>query len=171
MSASLSTSQNGSRSGWVGDRSPAAVDGTITAAQPRRSRPQPTASPAGRIDQRDVRDRQQSIVVGAEVGHGLVLCRAAGVEAIDVPAAEQGAGERGEHQLALEPEQVEHPAAFGGSNAPSACHPLSTSSRSSAAAAVAGSARRCSARATASSSTGFSASIPAGGVDHAARAR
>jgi hypothetical protein len=69
---------------------------------------------ARRIDQRDEGDRQEAGVVLAEVGDSPVLGGSAGVEAVDVAPAEHGGRERGEHQLGVEAEQVEHLAALLG---------------------------------------------------------
>ena len=63
-----------------------------------------------RVDQRDERHGEQPLVLRAEVGHGLVLRRAAGVEAVLVLAGEPRSGEGGEHELPIDAEEVEHPA-------------------------------------------------------------
>src|SRR6516165_2075701 len=71
-SASQSCSQNGSRSGCVGARSPAAGDDRLP-----RGRDGPV-----RVDEGDEPDRQQTIVGGAELRHREVLRPAPAVEAV-----------------------------------------------------------------------------------------
>ena len=69
---------------------------------------------ATRVDQGNEGHGKESSVVRAEVGHGAVLGRRAGVEPVGVAAGEHRGGERGEHQLPVESEEVEHVAAFDG---------------------------------------------------------
>ena len=97
-----------------GARSPAAVDGTITAAQPASIASVRDRDRARRVDERDEPDREQPVVGGAELRHGAVLRRAAGVEAVGVAPGEHRGGERREHELALEAEQVEGATALVG---------------------------------------------------------
>jgi hypothetical protein len=66
------------------------------------------------VGQRHERHREQAGVVLAEGGHRPVVGGAAGVEEVLVATHEHGGGERGEHQLALDAEQVEDPAPLGG---------------------------------------------------------
>ena len=91
-------------------RVPAAVEGTITAAQPASIASTARRNGTARVDERDEGHREQPLVLRAEVGHGPVLSRTPGVEAILVPADEPRRGEGGEDELALDAEQVEHPA-------------------------------------------------------------
>ena len=68
------------------------------------------ADGATRVDQRYERHREQALVLCAEVGHGLVLRRAARIETVLVLASEPRRGEGGEHQLAVDAEEIQHPA-------------------------------------------------------------
>ena len=94
----------------MGARVPAAVEGTITAAQPASiaSTARPMARPGSTSGTNATGSRRSSC--GAEVGHGLVLSRAARVEAVLVLAGEPRGGEGGEHELTFDTEEVQHPA-------------------------------------------------------------
>ena len=96
----------------MGARVPAAVDGTITAAHPASIASTASADGTTRVDQWDERHREQALVLGAEVGHGLVLRRTARVEAVLVLADEPCRGKGGEHELTLDTEEVQYPAPF-----------------------------------------------------------
>jgi hypothetical protein len=66
-----------------------------------------------RVDQRNERDRQQTLVVLAEVDDGVVVRSATGVQQVLVLAHELRGGERREHELTVEPEEIEHVASLG----------------------------------------------------------
>src|SRR6266542_3280041 len=79
---------------------------------------------ARRLDQGHERDRVQPCITRAELDHGAVLRRAPRVQAVDIAPGEHRRGERREHQLTLEAEQVERTGPLDGIERPQRQPPL-----------------------------------------------
>ena len=119
------------------------LDGPVGVDQRGRTRP---AAGGGRTAQKSTTAR--------------LWARLPGVEQVDVATHEHGGGEGGEHELALEAEQVEHVAALGRDRTrPWRASPCPAAAAPRPRRGLAGSDRRRSALAVASSSTADSRSI------------